>query len=74
MRPKRSNDPVQAANQLYREIIGEVEPQPLPENTPAAVAQRKGAAEGGERRASKLTPERRAEIAKKAAAVRWKKF
>jgi hypothetical protein len=73
MRPKRSNDPVKAAHQLYLEIIGDEPPQPMPENTPAAVAVRRGAAEGGEKRAAKLTPERRREIARKAAAARWKK-
>jgi hypothetical protein len=74
MRPKRSNDPVQAAHQLYMEIIGEAEPQPLPENDPATVAKRRGGVKGGASRASKLTPERRAEIAQKAAAARWKKI
>jgi hypothetical protein len=73
MRPKRSNDPVQAAHQLYMEIIGEAEPQPLPENDPATVAKRKGASKGGERLAAKLSPEERAEKARKAAAARWKK-
>ena len=73
MRPKRSNDPVQAAHQLYMEIIGEVPRQELPENDPATVAKRKGGVKGGAERASKLTPERRAEIARKAAAARWKK-
>jgi len=33
----------------------------------------KGASKGGKARASKLTPERRAEIAKRAAAKRWGK-
>ena len=32
-----------------------------------------GGAKGGQSRADKLTPERRAEIAKKAAAARWSK-
>ncbi len=73
MRPKRSNDPVQAAHQLYMEIIGEAEPQPLPENDPATVAKRKGGTKGGASRAGKLTPERRREIAQKAAAARWAK-
>jgi hypothetical protein len=35
---------------------------------PATVAKRRGGIKGGVRRANKLTPERRAEIAKKAAA------
>jgi hypothetical protein len=71
MRPKRSVDPVKAAHELYLEIIGEAPQQPMPENTPAAVAVRRGAAEGGQKRAAKLTSERRREIAKKAAAKRW---
>jgi hypothetical protein len=73
MHPKRSNDPVKAAHELYLEIIGEAPQQPMPENTPAAVAVRRGAAEGGQKRAAKLTPERRREIAINAARVRWDK-
>lgn len=75
MRPKRSRDPVQAAHQVYLEIIGEAPRQvpPEPDQSPSAVARRKGAATGGKKRASKLTPERRAEIARKAAAARWKR-
>jgi hypothetical protein len=73
VRPKRSNDPVKAAHELFLEIIGEAPPQPLPENTPAAVAVRRGAAEGGQKRAATLTPERRRDIAKRAAQARWKK-
>ena len=74
-RPHRSRDPVQAAHQVYLEIIGEAPRQvpPIPDASPAAVARRKGAADGGEKRAAGLTPERRSEIAKKAAAARWKK-
>ena len=75
MRPKRSRDPVQAAHQVYLEIIGEAPRQvpPEPDQSPAAVAKRKGAAEGGEKRAKTLTPERRSEIAKRAASARWRK-
>ena len=36
-------------------------------------ANRKGGLKGGKSRAAALTPERRAEIAKKAATARWKK-
>lgn len=74
-RPKRSRDPVQAAHEVYLEIIGEAPRQvpEAPDSSPAAVAKRKGAAQGGEKRASKLTPERRREIAQKAAAKRWGK-
>lgn len=73
-RPKRSRDPVQAAFQVYQEIIGEAPRQApeAPDSSPAAVAKRKGAAQGGKKRAQKLTPEQRQEIAKKAAQARWK--
>jgi hypothetical protein len=44
------------------------------EKNPAAVALGKlGASKGGKARAEKLTPERRKEIAKKAAEARWAK-
>jgi hypothetical protein len=43
-----------------------------PAKDPNAVALgRKGGLKGGKARAAKLTPEQRAEIAKKAAAARW---
>ncbi len=74
-RPRRSRDPVQAAHQAYLEIIGEAPRQvpPIPDDSPAAAAKRKGASQGGEKRAQGLTPERRREIARKAAEARWKK-
>jgi hypothetical protein len=72
-RPKRPRDPAQLAYSVYLEAIGEAEPQRLPENTPAAVAIRRGAAKGGEQRASKLTPEQRRKIAQDAAKKRWQK-
>jgi hypothetical protein len=45
-RPCRSRDPVQA---VYLEIIGEAPRQvpPVPDDSPAAVAKRKGASQGG---------------------------
>jgi len=44
------------------------------QKNPHAVALAKlGAAKGGRRRAEKLSPERRREIARKAAEARWKK-
>jgi hypothetical protein len=74
-RPRRSRDPVQAAHQVYLEIIGEAPRQvpPVPDDSPAAVAKRKGASQGGAKRAQGLTPERRREIARKAAQKRWNK-
>jgi hypothetical protein len=48
--------------------------RPEPEKNPAAVALgRLGGLKGGKARAEKLSPERRKEIAKKAAESRWKK-
>ena len=45
-----------------------------PEKDPAAVSLgRRGGLKGGRARAEKLTPERRREIARKAAAARWGK-
>jgi hypothetical protein len=73
--PKRSRDPVQAAHQVYLEIIGEAPRQtpPTQDDSPVATAKRRGAAIGGRKRATELTPERRREIAIYAAKARWKK-
>ena len=65
-------------NQLGKLIIdiatGQV-PDPVErEKNPAAVELgRRGGRVGGKARAAALSPEQRAEIAKKAAAARWKK-
>lgn len=72
-RPKRSNDPVKAAHELFLEIIGEAPRPVIPESTPASIAKLKGAAKGGVKRAQRLTPERRREVARDAALARWKK-
>jgi hypothetical protein len=72
MHPKRPRDPFQLARQVFQEASGEAPQQPLPENDPATIAKRKGGVKGGTSRASTLTPERRREIAQKAAAARWK--
>ena len=46
----------------------------LPEKNPAAVALgRLGGLKGGKARAAKLSPERKSEIARKAAQARWSK-
>jgi len=66
-------------NELAKLIVdiatGEVEkPKPDEGKNPAAVALgRLGGLKGGKARANKLTSEQRSEIAKKAAAKRWKK-
>lgn len=72
MTKKRPTDP----NQLAASIVAEATGQPTPkhEKNPAAVALGKlGGLKGGRARAEKLSDAERSEIAKKAAAARWKK-
>lgn len=78
---KVTEEPSRLENKV-REVMkmlgtGESPPRivpPQPEKDPAAVALgRKGGLKGGRARAEALTPEQRAEIAKAAAAARWKK-
>jgi hypothetical protein len=55
-------------------LIERSEAEAKPEKNPAAVALgRLGGVKGGPARAASLTPRKRSEIAKKAAAARWKK-
>jgi len=73
-RKKRDHDFAVNAFQVVQEATKEPEqPEPKPEGkNPHAVALgRLGGLKGGRARASKLTPEQRKEIAKKAAQVRW---
>jgi hypothetical protein len=71
--PKRPRDLNQWAKRMLDIETGEVEDrEPTPEERgidPAASAMGKT---GGPARAASMSPERRAEIAKKAAASRWK--
>ena len=79
--PKRSDKPYDKPrdpNQLAKLILdiatGEAPPDPPSVKDPAAVALgRKGGLKGGKARADSMTPERRAEVAKKAADARWGK-
>lgn len=76
--PKRSSkkkDINETAFSIVQKVTGQAEPQqPKPEKNPAAVSLGKlGGLKGGAARAIKLTPERRKEIARKAALARWKK-
>ena len=73
--PKRPRDPNQLAKLIADIATGEVtETKTDDGKDPAAVALgRKGGLKGGDARAKKLTAEQRSEIAKKAAASRWKK-
>lgn len=75
--PKRSSkneDPNVTAFRVVQEATADPETpeQPAPKKNPAAVALgRLGGKKGGPARAAKLSPERRKEIAKKAAETRW---
>lgn len=79
--PKRSSkkeDEIQAARRVVdiatRQRGPEPVPEPVPEKNPAAVALgRLGGVKGGPARAASMSPKRRSEIAKKAAAARWAK-
>ena len=78
--PKRPRDPNQLAKMIVDLATGEAEeaiaPEPIPAATkdPAAVSLgRRGGLKGGRARAANMTPEQRAEIARKAAAARWSK-
>ena len=74
--PKRSSRPSRDVNEAAKSLLDFVTgdrsgPVP-PEKNPAAVALgRLGGQKGGAARAKALSPKKRAEIAKKAAAARW---
>ena len=68
------DDFAETAFRIYQEAIGETKPTIPAGKNPAAVSLgRLGGLKGGKARASKLTVEQRSEIAKKAAAARWKR-
>jgi hypothetical protein len=77
--PKRSSKPPRDANEaaklLLDRVTGQVQaPDIDPRKNPAAVALGTlGGKKGGAARAAKLTPEQRTDIARVAAAARWKK-
>jgi hypothetical protein len=79
--PKRSSkqkDTQQLARSVLDKIVPDAEPtEPAPEEpkkNPAAVALgRLGGLKGGKARAAKLSATKRKQIAKKAAAARWKR-
>ena len=73
--PKRPKDPIQLAKLIADISTGEkTENPPIDIRNPHAVALgRAGGLKGGKARAEKLSPEKRSEIAKKAAKARWNK-
>ena len=75
-RLKRPRDPAQLAKLMIDIASGEVEdrePEHSLEGKDAAAVSlgRRGGLKGGKVRAANMTPERRAEIARKAAKARW---
>lgn len=69
--PKRPRDTNQLANVIVDLTTGDTEKKP---ESVKAQSGRKGGLKGGKARAEMLTPERRTEIAKKAAEKRWAKI
>ncbi|MEE8470063.1 MAG: histone H1 [Dehalococcoidia bacterium] len=73
-RKKKDHDFSVAAFRVVQEATGEVEPEPKKarKEYDYKALGHAGGLKGGKARASKLTPEQRREIAKKAAQARWK--
>jgi hypothetical protein len=70
--PKRPRDPNQLAKLIVGIASGQVKDDKPAPPTPAQEFARSGGLKGGAARREALSPERRAEIARKAAAKRWK--
>ena len=70
-RTRMPRDPNQRAKAILDLVTGEQEPEPDPRDPAAVERGHLGGIKGGKARAEKLSPERRSEIARKAAAARW---
>ena len=71
--PKRPRDPAQLAKLIVDIATGEAQDTQDSDKGPMSALGRAGGLLGGRARAEKLSPEKRAEIAKQAAAARWRK-
>ena len=72
MRQKKDHDFSVNAFRVVQEATGQVSPRPKPQRVVDYKALgHLGGLKGGVARAASLTPDRRAEIAKKAAQARW---
>jgi len=69
---KKEHDFSVTAFRVVQEATGQIEPEPKPTFDFKALG-RLGGLKGGKARAASLTPERRIEIARKAALARWGK-
>lgn len=77
-RKKKEHDFSLNAFRVVQEATGQAEPTPENPKAKRTIADpktlgHKGGLKGGKARAEKLSPERRSEIARKAAQARWKK-
>jgi hypothetical protein len=81
-REKKEHDFAVAAFRVVQEATGQAETEPVQtgdleqtegKNPHAVALGRLGGLKGGKARSEKLTPERRKEIAQKAALIRWQK-
>lgn len=74
-KPKRPRDPNQLAKLIVGISTGEIEDSDpnVGKNAAAVSLGRLGGLKGGNARKNALSPERRSEIARKAAAGRWRK-
>jgi len=70
MRNKKEHDFSVTAFRVVQEATGQIEPKTA-KTFDAKALGRLGGLKGGKARAARLTPERRTEIAKKAAQARW---
>ena len=73
--PKRTSkeNKEEDINILAKTIVGKVTEEPSEKNPAAVALGRLGGLKGGKARAKILSPEKRKEIAKKAAQARWSK-
>ena len=72
--PKRSRTSDEDENEMASRVVSEAtkkKPKPKKKNPAAVALGRLGGLKGGDARAKKLPPEKRAEIARKAARKRW---
>ena len=69
-RKKKEHDFAVTAFRVVQEATGQAEEEPKSNIDYSAIG-RKGGLKGGKARAEKLTPERKSEIARKAAQARW---
>jgi hypothetical protein len=69
-RKKKEHDFAITAFRVVQEATGQIEEEPKPDIDYSALGH-KGGLKGGKARAERLTPDKRKEIARKAAQARW---